>query len=86
MRVDRFLAILGNYFAVFVDIMNKWGWIAVGLNAALFPILVLTGMHNSKHVEALEEAIKDGVDVMGSVLDPIALSTGSIEKDMVLSM
>ena len=40
-------SILGNYFAVFVDIMNKWGWIAVGINAAIFPLLVLTGMHNA---------------------------------------
>lgn len=40
-------AILGDYFQVFCDIMNRWGWIAVGLNAVLFPFLVLTGMHNA---------------------------------------
>lgn len=40
-------AILGDYFAKFIDIMNQWGWIAVGLNALLFPLLVLTGMHNA---------------------------------------
>lgn len=40
-------SILGIYFAKFVDVMNKWGWIAVGLNAAIFPLLVLTGMHNA---------------------------------------
>lgn len=38
---------LGVYFAKFVDVMNQWGWIAVGLNAAVFPLLVLTGMHNA---------------------------------------
>lgn len=40
-------SVLGNYFSKFVDIMNHWGWIAVGLNAAIFPLLVLTGMHNA---------------------------------------
>lgn len=40
-------AIIGDYFAKFVDVMNQWGWIAVGLNALLFPILVMTGMHNA---------------------------------------
>lgn len=40
-------SILGDYFQIFCDVMNKWGWIAVGLNAAIFPILVLTGMHNA---------------------------------------
>lgn len=40
-------AILGDYFQGFCDIMNQWGWIAVGLNAVIFPFLVLTGMHNA---------------------------------------
>lgn len=40
-------SVLGIYFAKFVDVMNQWGWIAVGLNAAVFPLLVLTGMHNA---------------------------------------
>ena len=40
-------AILGDYFQGFCDIMNQWGWIAVGLNAVIFPFLVLTGMHNT---------------------------------------
>lgn len=39
--------VLGEGFAVIVQVMNKWGWVAVGLNAALFPILVLTGTHNA---------------------------------------
>ena len=37
----------GDYFQVFCNLMNKWGWIAVGLNAAIFPFLVFTGMHNA---------------------------------------
>ncbi|CQR24165.1 PTS system, sucrose specific, IIABC components [Streptococcus varani] len=40
-------SILGDYFQAFANLMNHWGWIAVGLNAALFPLLVLTGMHNA---------------------------------------
>lgn len=40
-------ALLGDGFAVFCRIMNEWGWLAVGLNAALFPIMVLTGTHNA---------------------------------------
>ena len=39
--------ILGNGFQVFADLMTQWGWLAVALNAALFPFLVLTGMHNA---------------------------------------
>ena len=37
---------LGNGFLWLVQLMNHWGWLAVGLNAALFPIMVLTGTHN----------------------------------------
>lgn len=39
-------AVIGDGFFALVTIMNKWGWVAVGLNAALFPIMVLTGTHN----------------------------------------
>ena len=39
--------ILGDGFMAFCALMNTWGWIAVGLNAALFPIMVLTGTHNA---------------------------------------
>jgi PTS system beta-glucosides-specific IIC component len=39
--------ILGNGFQVFANLMTQWGWLAVALNAALFPFLVLTGMHNA---------------------------------------
>lgn len=39
-------ALLGDGFFVLVNFMNNWGWLAVGLNAALFPIMVLTGTHN----------------------------------------
>lgn len=40
-------SLLGDGFAYFCNIMNQWGWLAVGLNAALFPIMVLTGTHNA---------------------------------------
>lgn len=40
-------SVLGDGFAALVTIMNQWGWLAVGLNAALFPIMVLTGTHNA---------------------------------------
>lgn len=38
---------IGDLFMAFCTLMNTWGWIAVGLNAALFPIMVLTGTHNA---------------------------------------
>lgn len=38
--------VIGDGFFALVTIMNQWGWLAVGLNAALFPIMVLTGTHN----------------------------------------
>lgn len=38
--------VIGNGFFALVTIMNQWGWVAVGLNAALFPLMVLTGTHN----------------------------------------
>lgn len=39
--------VLGNLFLVFCELCNQWGWIAVGVNAALFPVMVLTGTHNA---------------------------------------
>lgn len=39
--------IAGDYFAKLLDVMNTWGWIAVSINALIFPFLVLTGMHNA---------------------------------------
>lgn len=39
-------ALLGKGFFVLVNFMNSWGWLAVGLNAVLFPLMVLTGTHN----------------------------------------
>ena len=56
--------ILGNGFAVFCDIMNKWGWIAVGLNAAIFPFLVLTGMHNALIPLMIQMFMTQGFDAV----------------------
>lgn len=38
---------IGEGFMYFCNLMNTWGWIAVGINAVLFPIMVLTGTHNA---------------------------------------
>ncbi|MBR0138542.1 MAG: PTS transporter subunit EIIC [Erysipelotrichaceae bacterium] len=40
-------AVLGNWFLAFCNWCNKFGWLAVGINAAIFPIMVLTGTHNA---------------------------------------
>jgi len=39
--------VLGNFFMQLCAIMSTWGWIAVGINAFLFPLMVLTGTHNA---------------------------------------
>ena len=56
--------ILGNGFAVFCDVMNQWGWIAVGLNAAIFPFLVLTGMHNALIPLMIQMFMTQGYDAV----------------------
>lgn len=68
--------ILGNGFAVFCDIMNQWGWIAVGLNAAIFPFLVLTGMHNALIPLMIQMFMTQGFD---SVLLPSGLCANLAE-------
>ncbi|MBR4471302.1 MAG: PTS transporter subunit EIIC [Erysipelotrichaceae bacterium] len=40
-------AILSDLFLKFCELCNNWGWLAVGINAAIFPIMVLTGTHNA---------------------------------------
>ncbi len=40
-------SVLGDLFFKFVEICNNWGWLAVGVNAAIFPLMVLTGTHNA---------------------------------------
>ncbi len=62
--------LLGNGFAVFCDIMNQWGWIAVGINAGIFPFLVLTGMHNALIPLMIQMFMTQGFD---SVLLPSGL-------------
>lgn len=39
--------VLGNAFFALCQLMQAWGWLAVAINAALFPIMVLTGTHNA---------------------------------------
>ncbi len=62
--------LLGDGFAVFCNVMNQWGWIAVGLNAGIFPFLVLTGMHNALIPLMIQMFMTQGFD---SVLLPSGL-------------
>ena len=39
--------LLSDLFLKFCELCNKFGWVAVGINAAIFPIMVLTGTHNA---------------------------------------
>ena len=39
--------VLGDLFMAFCEFCNKFGWLAVGINAAIFPFMVLTGTHNA---------------------------------------
>ena len=68
--------ILGDGFAVFCNVMNQWGWIAVGLNAAIFPFLVLTGMHNALIPLMIQMFMTQGFD---SVLLPSGLCANLAE-------
>lgn len=38
---------LSNILFAACTMMQSWGWIAVGINALLFPLMVLTGTHNA---------------------------------------
>ena len=62
--------LLGDGFAAFCNVMNQWGWIAVGLNAGIFPFLVLTGMHNALIPLMIQMFMTQGFD---SVLLPSGL-------------
>ncbi|MBP3884988.1 MAG: PTS transporter subunit EIIC [Olsenella sp.] len=70
MAIGPLGTIFGNWFAAFCDVMNKWGWIAVGLNAGIFPFLVLTGMHNALIPLMIQMFMTQGFD---SVLIPSGL-------------
>lgn len=61
--------LLGDAFLAFCNVMNTWGWIAVGLNAALFPIMVLTGTHNATIPLLVQMFANQG-------FDPIFLPSG----------
>ena len=54
--------IMGNGFQVFANLMTQWGWLAVALNAALFPFLVLTGMHNALIPLMIQMFMSQGFD------------------------
>lgn len=38
---------ISNILFIACKAMQQWGWIAVGINALLFPLMVLTGTHNA---------------------------------------
>lgn len=38
---------LSNVLFAACTFMQQWGWLAVGINAVLFPLMVLTGTHNA---------------------------------------
>lgn len=72
-----FATYLGSLFAIFTNIMNHWGWIAVGLNAALFPILVMTGTHNALIPLMIQMFATQGFD---AVLVPSGLAANIAES------
>jgi len=40
-------AVFGNWLMAACTVMMDWGWLAVGINAFLMPLMVLTGTHNA---------------------------------------
>jgi PTS system beta-glucosides-specific IIC component len=61
--------VLGNWLLAGCQVMSKWGWIAVGINAAIFPLMVLTGTHNATIPLIVQMFAKQG-------FDPIFLTSG----------
>lgn len=55
---------IGEGFMAFCNLMNTWGWIAVGLNAVLFPIMVLTGTHNATIPLLIQTFATQGFDAI----------------------
>ncbi len=67
---------LTGIFNSFVQLMNQFGWIAVGLNAVLFPFLVLTGTHNALIPLMIQMFATQGFD---AVLIPSGLAANIAE-------
>ena len=56
------------FFSLCMKMMN-WGWLAVGINALLFPLMVLTGTHNASIPLIIQMFATQG-------FDPIFLVSG----------
>ncbi|MCR4951570.1 MAG: PTS transporter subunit EIIC [Solobacterium sp.] len=69
-------SILGDLFYKFCEICNHWGWLAVGVNAALFPLMVLTGTHNATIPLLIQMFATQGFD---SVFLPSGLAANIAE-------
>lgn len=68
---------LSGMFNSFVQLMNQFGWLAVGLNAVLFPFLVLTGTHNALIPLMIQMFATQGFD---AVLIPSGLAANIAES------
>lgn len=68
---------LGDQFTKLTALMNQWGWIAVGLNAAVFPFLVLTGTHNAVIPLMIQMFATQGFD---AILVPSGLAANIAES------
>lgn len=68
---------LSGLFNSFVQLMNQFGWIAVGLNAVLFPFLVLTGTHNALIPLMIQMFATQGFD---AILIPSGLAANIAES------
>ena len=55
---------IGEGFMALCNFMNTWGWIAVGINAVLFPIMVLTGTHNATIPLLIQTFATQGFDTV----------------------
>lgn len=69
-------SVLGDLFFKFCEICNNWGWLAVGINAALFPLMVLTGTHNATIPLLIQMFASQGFD---SIFLPSGLAANIAE-------
>lgn len=69
-------SVLGDLFYKFCELCNRWGWLAVGINAALFPLMVLTGTHNATIPLLIQMFATQGFD---SVFLPSGLAANIAE-------
>lgn len=56
--------VIGNAMFALVSVINNWGWLAVGINAFLFPLMVLTGTHNATIPLLVQTMASQGFDMI----------------------